>query len=102
MPERDETRVVVIAEFTAKPGKEQELSTLLQAVVEPVRREPGCLRYELSQDLHEPATFCFVETYAGQQAFEDHCKMPYIVTLFDALPALVEKQHIGLHRQVLA
>jgi quinol monooxygenase YgiN len=102
MPRRDETQVVVIAHFTAKPGKQEALSTFLQGLVEPTRREPGCIRYEVNQDLDDPDTFTFVETFADQRAFEAHCQMPYIAKLFETLPVLVEKQYIGLHRQVLA
>jgi quinol monooxygenase YgiN len=94
--------VIVIAHFTAKPGKREELSAFLQTLVEPTRREPGCLRYELNQDLDDPDTFSFVETFANQQGFDAHCKMPYIDKLFEMLPKLVDKQYIGLHRQILA
>lgn len=102
MPKREEKQVVVIAHFTAKAGKQGELSAFLQSLVEPTRREPGCLRYEVNQPLDDPATFTFVETFADQQAFEAHCQMPYIAKLFEVLPVLVEKQYIGLHRQILA
>lgn len=102
MPERNETQVIVIAHFTAKSGKQEELSTFLQGLVGPTRREPGCIRYEVNQDLNDPVTFTFVETFADQRAFESHCRMPYIVKLFETLPVLVEKQYIGLHRQILA
>ena len=96
----DGAEVIVIAHFTAKPGKEEELSTFLQGLVEPTRREPGCARYELNQDLDDPATFSFVETFVDQQSFEAHCKMPYIDRLFEILPVLVGKQYIGLHKQL--
>jgi len=92
--------VIIIAHFTAKPGKEEELSAFLQGLVEPTRREPGCVRYELNRDLDEPATFSFVETFADRQGFDTHCKMPYIDTLFATLPVLVAKQYIGLHRPI--
>jgi len=36
------------------------------------------------------------------RSFEAHCAMPYIAKLFEMLPVLVDKQYIGLHRQVLA
>jgi len=97
---RTDGEVIVIAHFTAKSGKQEELSTFLQGLVEPTRREPGCARYELNQDLDDPATFSFVETFVDQKAFEAHCKMPYIDRLFETLPVLVEKQYIGLHKQV--
>jgi quinol monooxygenase YgiN len=96
-----ETRVVVIAHFTAKPEKEQELSSFLRGLVEPSRSEPGCLRYELNQDLHDFSTFSLVEMFADRQAFDAHCDQPYIHALFEVLPALVDQQYIGLHRQVL-
>jgi quinol monooxygenase YgiN len=92
--------VIVIAHFTAKPGREEELATFLQGLVEPTRREPGCVRYELNQDLKDPATFSFVESFADRQGFDAHCKMPYIDRLFEALPVLVGEQYIGLHKQV--
>jgi quinol monooxygenase YgiN len=92
--------VIVIAHFTAKPGKEEELSMFLQGLVEPTRREPGCVRYELNQDLNDPATFSFVETFADRHGFDAHCKMPYIEKLFEILPVLVGEQYIGLHQRV--
>jgi len=96
----DGAEVIVIAHFTAKPGKEEELSTFLQGLVEPTRREPGCVRYELNQDLNDPATFSFVETFADRPGFDAHCKMPYIDKLFETLSVLVGTQYIGLHKRV--
>jgi quinol monooxygenase YgiN len=99
-PASDAAQIVVIAHFTAKPGKEEELSTFLQGLVEPTRREPGCIRYELNQDLDDPSTFSFVETFADRAGFDAHCRMPYIEKLFEALKLLVAEQYIGLHRQI--
>ncbi len=98
IPVVQESQIVVIAHFTAKPGREAELSTFLQSLVAPTREEPGCLRYEVNQDLEDPGTFTFVETFADREAFDAHCSMPYIGKLFEKLPLLVEKQYIGLHR----
>lgn len=100
-PASDMAQIVVIAHFTAKPSKQEELSTFLQGLVEPTRREPGCIRYELNQDLDDPSTFSFVEIFADRAGFDAHCRMPYIEKLFEALKLLVAEQYIGLHRQVL-
>jgi len=96
----DAAQIVVIAHFTAKPGKEEELSTFLRGLVEPTRREPGCIRYELNQDLDDPTAFSFVETFADRAGFDAHCRMPYIEKLFEALKLLVAEQYVGLHRQI--
>ncbi len=97
----DENQVAVIAQFRAKPRKEADLSALLQQCVNPARGEPGCLRYEMNQDLHDPSVFAVVETYSDQQAFEAHCGQPYVRELLAALPQLADEQHIGAYRQVL-
>ncbi|MFN7993170.1 MAG: putative quinol monooxygenase [Bryobacteraceae bacterium] len=99
-PELKDDQVVVIAHFTAKDCKIQELSDFLRSLVAPTRQEPGCLRYEVNQDLDDPATFTFVETFAGRAGFDAHCATPYVAKLFEMLPILVEKQYIGLHRRL--
>jgi Antibiotic biosynthesis monooxygenase len=40
--------VRMIARFTARPEQQQALRETLCALIEPTRREPGCLRYGLS------------------------------------------------------
>jgi quinol monooxygenase YgiN len=92
--------VIVVAHFTAKPGKERKLQELLQSLVVPTRSEPGCVRYEVNQDLDDPSTFTFVETFADQAAFEAHCATPYVAKLFELLPILVQEQYIGLHKRI--
>jgi quinol monooxygenase YgiN len=95
-----ETPFVVIAHFTAKPGKQVEFLSFLSTLIEPTRNEAGCSRYELNQDLEDPNTFSFVETFSGRAGFDAHCQQPYIARLFELLPLLVDKQNIGLHRQI--
>lgn len=92
--------VIVIAHFTAKPGKEGELQDFLQSLVAPTRSEPGCVRYEVNQDLDDPSTFTFVETFADKAGFDAHCATPYVAKLFELLPILVGEQYIGLHKRV--
>jgi quinol monooxygenase YgiN len=92
--------VIVIAHFTSKPGKEKELQDFLQSLVAPTRSEPGCARYEVNQDLNDPSTFTFVETFANQAGFDAHCATPYVARLFELLPILVQEKYIGLHKRV--
>lgn len=94
--------VIVIAHFTAQPGKEKELQDFLQTLVAPTRSESGCLRYEVNQDLNDPSTFTFVETFADQAGFDAHCATPYVAKLFEMLPILVKEQYIGLHKRISA
>lgn len=92
--------IIIIAHFTAQPGKAKELQEFLQTLVAPTRLEPGCLRYEVNQDLDDPSTFTFVETFANRAGFDAHCATPYVAKLFEMLPILVKEQYIGLHKRV--
>ena len=51
----------VVARVVARPGKVEELQALLRGLIEPTRREPGCVTYELLQNTADPTDFTFVE-----------------------------------------
>ena len=55
----DGSLVAVVAELVAKPGKEEELRRELLALVEPTRREEGCVQYDLHVSTEERGRFVF-------------------------------------------
>jgi quinol monooxygenase YgiN len=65
-------RIRVIARLTAHVGREDELRSLLHALVAPTRVENGCLRYELWEQADAPGTFVFVEEWASEAHLEAH------------------------------
>jgi quinol monooxygenase YgiN len=46
--------------------------------VEPSRREPGCLRYELYQDIDKEGDFILLECWRDQAALDEHIAKPYL------------------------
>lgn len=102
MIRRDETRVVVIARFLAKEGKQQELLEAMQRLMEPTHKEPGYIRYELNQNADNPRILTYIEKFKDQHAFEAHKNASYIQDFFQKVaPALVEQQEVTFHREVL-
>jgi quinol monooxygenase YgiN len=98
---KPEYEVVVVAHFTAQQGKEGELLDLLHSLLEPTRKEAGCIRYELNQEIENPRAFTFAEKFASREAFDAHVKMPYVARFAEQSAALVESKHIRLHRELL-
>jgi quinol monooxygenase YgiN len=45
---------------------------VLLDLVEPTRAEPGCLHYELLQNVSDPTDFTFVQEWESKEAFEAH------------------------------
>jgi quinol monooxygenase YgiN len=74
-PTPDE-RVVLTAMVKAKPGQEETVKELLLGLVEPTRKEAGCLCYNLHQSKSDKAQFLFYEQWASDEALAAHRKTP--------------------------
>jgi quinol monooxygenase YgiN len=77
MTEVADSRQVLYAEFTAKPGNEDEVAGLVRGLTELVRREPGNLVFAASQKRNNPAEFFVYEEYADAEAFSAHLGADY-------------------------
>ena len=79
----------VVAHITARPDTVDALRSLLFGLLEPTRREAGCLRYILLQNQNDPADFTFVEEWADAAALDAHLETPHLqAALSQALPLL--------------
>lgn len=70
--------VRVVARVVARPGKVEELRALLQGLVEPTRREPGCVTYELLQNKTDPTDFTFVEEWRSEADLDAHLQASHV------------------------
>lgn len=82
------TKVYCIAQFQAKPGRENELWQVLKALEPDTLREDGCLQYRLTHQIPNPFAngqsmpFVFNELWADMTAFERHCQRQQIQQFF--------------------
>jgi quinol monooxygenase YgiN len=72
------SRVVVVATFKAKEGKEAELLEGLKGLVENSHMEAGCLTYALHEETLDPGRYILVENWTSQVALDAHFLQPYI------------------------
>jgi len=96
--------VRLLAEFTARSGREEEVARLLLALADDVRREPGCLEFATHRVVAPPASidiangpapigtrFIVTEAYRDEAAFAAHIAAPYGAVFNAALgPLIVE------------
>lgn len=73
--------IMIVAKFTARAGKSQELQQVLRRGVEPSRSEAGCLHYDLYRSLDDEHVFLFHETWQDQAAIDAHGQQPHFITL---------------------
>ena len=81
--------VHVIALFVAAPGKEEELEQTLTALVEPTRKEAGCIRYDLLRGFGSSAAFAFIEEWESAETLDAHSKSDHLKEAGTKVPALV-------------
>ncbi|MGH8516167.1 MAG: putative quinol monooxygenase [Panacagrimonas sp.] len=83
------TAVRVIARLPAKADKIEELKVILLSIIEPTRKEAGCLSYELLQNSADSSDFTFVETWDSAAALDAHMKSPHLTAALGKLGDLL-------------
>lgn len=73
-----QSTVYVVARITAQPDQVQALRTLLHGLLEPTRKEPGCISYHLLWNGDDPTDFTFVEEWTDDGALNAHLTTPHV------------------------
>jgi quinol monooxygenase YgiN len=89
--------VILAVIVKAKSGQEQVVKEVLQALVEPTRKEQGCICYNLHQSKSDKAQFMFYEQWASQAALDAHGKAPHMKDLGEKLKDRTEKGDFTLY-----
>lgn len=93
--------IVCVAHLTAKEGQREALFNILKTLIEPSKKETGCLSYHLHINTENPNIFTFVDKFKDQQAFDYHCQTAHVIEAFDHLiPPLVESMNITTHQEI--
>jgi quinol monooxygenase YgiN len=92
--------LIVIAEMTAKPGKEEELQAELLKLVEATRKEDGCLQYDLHAAVDNPRGFVFIENWTSREALEKHFQSPHIADFRKVQGELREAPRVTMYRRI--
>lgn len=95
------SKLRVLATLRARPETVGELGALLRGLLEPTRREPGSLHYELWHSSDDPTEYTFVEEWADDAALAAHFETPHIKAALEKLPALLASD-LDLRRYELA
>ena len=64
---------VIIAQWYAKEGRQDDVKTLLTSMIPISRAEPGCRAYFMHQGADDPRKFFLYEQFDDKAAFDAHC-----------------------------
>jgi quinol monooxygenase YgiN len=83
--------ILLTAMIKAKGGQEEAVKEVLLSLVEPTRKEPGCLCYNLHQSKSDKTQFMFYEQWASKAALDAHGQTPHMKALGEKLKGRTEK-----------
>lgn len=70
----------MIVKFEVYEDKIDFVKSELLNILEPTRKEKGCLRYDLHQDIEDPSIFMFYEVWETTDLWKAHDLMPHIIS----------------------
>ncbi len=89
-------RVKIMAILAARPGKTDELKTLVLGMAAASRAEPGNLRWDIWQDQAETGRFVLDELYTDDAAATAHRETPHFRNYLARIHDLAERTALGL------
>jgi len=82
-------RLNVIVRIKARPDKVNELKAAMGGLVEPTRKEAGCVQYTFLQNNEDPTDFTLVEEWQDDKALESHFATKHFQETMAKMPSLV-------------
>ena len=90
--------LTVIAYMKSAAGKEDELRSALEALIEPTAQEDGYVNYDLHESLDEPGKYFFYENWETADHLDDHLKAPHLVDFAEKMGDLLDENGLTLNR----
>lgn len=97
----DDRRVSLIPVFIAKPGSADELEQELSRLQTISRRDPGCIAYNVFDDLSRRGRFFLYEQWEDEQSLAEHNRQAHVKDfLATAGELLAEPLHVPPLRSI--
>ena len=73
----------IVAHMKSKSDRAAEARELLQGLVAPTHKEPGCISYELLQSNDDPTQLTFVEEWQAEADLAAHFETPHLQAVLE-------------------
>ena len=74
----NESQISLILRVHPPAELREQVNAAMRALVDPSRKEPGCIRYELYRDIDREGDIVLLECWRDQAAFDEHIAKPYL------------------------
>lgn len=87
----------IMARITSQPQAAAQLRQVLQDLVGPSRKEPGCISYELFENDDNPIEFVTMEQWTDQAAADAHMATAHVAAAIAKAGSLLAQPPL-IHR----
>jgi quinol monooxygenase YgiN len=95
--------IVLIARLKVKPDRIEQARAAALAIVEPSRREAGCINYYIHQSIEDETVFFCHESWVNKAAIDEHFATPFFQEFFAMVGEVAaEPPQINLMRMISA
>jgi (4S)-4-hydroxy-5-phosphonooxypentane-2,3-dione isomerase len=94
------SKIAILGEMKAKPGSFDTYLAKMTEHARASRKEPGCLRFDVSVPREGKDTFCIYEIWADQKALDVHANTERMKAYREVTKALTAERRVticGLH-----
>lgn len=92
--------LTLIATTVARPEAAAQVADAMARLVEPTRREPGCLEYVMHRGADDPARIVFYERWESDAHLEAHTRTPHFLDCMEAIDGLTVRTELVRLRAV--
>ena len=82
----------------ATSGKQDELKSELEKLIEPTTQERGYVNYDVHQGTEDPDTFVSYENWESAEALDAHLAAPHLVHFADIMGGLLDDNGLTINR----
>ena len=81
--------LTVVAHVKARPGMERQVRQELLSLVQPSRKDEGCISYALHQSVENLSQFYFHENWTSKECLDRHLQQPYLQAVLARIGQMV-------------
>ncbi|MDU4962523.1 MAG: putative quinol monooxygenase [Sporomusaceae bacterium] len=93
--------IKVIARSVIQEKHLADALELYRLLAEATRQEPGCISYELFQELDTPSHLALIEEWEDSEALRRHTQTPHFIRLVEQLGRYEKELPVLLYKKLL-
>jgi len=93
-------KLTIVARIESKKNSIGVVEAELLKLIEPTRKEAGCLQYDLHQDNDHPENFLFFENWESRESWQEHMNNEHLKAYMAATEGLIEEFSINEMSQI--